>query len=126
MGQAFCAVAGRHVFRSVRHVLGLCSCIYSPTAPRMWFLHNSCGATGWTRWSWAPHTSSNRLCSAAQPAPVLWGFHEFMWCNRRHALELGAARAEQTAAWLNTHVFMPPAERAEWAHLVSHLVLRSF
>ncbi len=46
-----------------------------------------------------------------------------MWCIRRHALELGAARAEQTAAWLNTHVFMPLAERAEWAHLVSHLVL---
>ena len=38
---------------------------------------------------------------------------------RRHALELGAARAEQTAAWLRTHTFMPPAERAEWSEFVS-------
>ncbi|KAK9828057.1 hypothetical protein WJX81_006250 [Elliptochloris bilobata] len=38
--------------------------------------------------------------------------------ERQHALELGAARAEQTASWLRTHVFMPPSERAEWADFV--------
>lgn len=42
----------------------------------------------------------------------------FSGACRRHALELGAARAEQTAAWLRTHTFMPPAERAEWSEFV--------
>ena len=60
---------------------------------------------------------------ALQPSQRLGVSMGLRGANRRHALELGAARAEQTAAWLNTHVFMPPAERAEWAHLVSHLVL---
>ena len=64
-------------------------------------------------------TSSSLHC-AAWPSSACSGMPSRLLGHvcRRHALELGAARAEQTAAWLRTRAFMPPAERVEWSEFV--------